>query len=255
MTERTRRLLEAVGVGAVGGLLAGATGAGVGALVGSVAGFTVPAAIVGALNGAISGWRAIYDWRSSHGYVAFALDSSWNLVMTTAALFSHGWSAVQRDAGYVPELSERHNRHVYRRGFARPGFATTLGNVVGGAGDVERERRARLVTDHEDVHVWQSRWFGPLFPALYGGWMIAGGAVGAVLWVVARRSRGDRWFATVESAAYHINPFEWWGYSRDDYWPPNGKIADFGWRHPCCRPMAVAKPHRPSGLAQWGRMR
>ena len=46
-----------------------------------------------------------------------------------------------------------------------------------------------MVTDHEDVHVWQGRWFGPLYPFLYGGWMLLGGAVGAVVWAVRRRDQ------------------------------------------------------------------
>ena len=243
MNDNTRRLLEAAGVATFGGVLAGA--------VGSTFGWAIPLAAVGAVNGAISGFRRIYDWRSVRGGLAFALDSTWSLFNTGTGLVANVVGMVQRDGGYVTELSERHNRHVYRRGFSFTGYATTLGNVIGGAADVERPRRARLITDHEDVHVWQARWFGPLFPVLYVGWMVVGGAAGIVYWAVARRKRGDSLFKTVESAAYHINPFEWWCYSRDGYWPPNGKLVDFGWREPCCKPMTVAKPDRPSGLAQF----
>jgi hypothetical protein len=238
-----RRLLETTAVGVFGGVFAGA--------VGSVVGFAVPAAVVGGLNGAISGWRRVYDWRCSDGLIAFTLDSTWALPMTSAGLVAQGAGLVLPASGYVPELSERHNRHVYRRGFRlRKGFAVTLGNVVSQAGEIERPRRARLVTDHEDVHVWQARWFGPGYPMLYIGWMVLGGAVGAIRWVSDRRKRGDRLFATIESAAYYLNPFEWWAYSRDDYWPPKGKVADFGWRRPCCAPLAAARPDRPSGVAQ-----
>jgi hypothetical protein len=45
----------------------------------------------------------------------------------------------------------------------------------------------------------------------------------------------------VESCAYYLNPFEWWAYSRDDYWPPKGKVADLGWKRPCCRPLSQVK--------------
>jgi hypothetical protein len=242
LTGSTRRLVEAAGVAALGAAFGGAVGAAVG--------LAVPAAVVGGLNGAISGWRGIYDWRCSDGLVAFTLDSTWGLPMTAAGLVAQAVSMVQ-PSGYVPGLSERHNRHVYRRGFGvRKGFAVTLGNVICQAGEVERPRRARLVTDHEDVHVWQSRWFGPAYPALYVGWMVLGGAAGAVRWVVDRRAKGDRLFSTIESAAYYLNPFEWWAYSRDDYWPPNGKVVDFGWRRPCCAPLTVARPGRLSGIAQ-----
>jgi hypothetical protein len=124
---------------------------------------------------------------------------------------------------------------VFRRGFVpRRGFAITIGNVVSGAGDTSLSRRRKLVTDHEDVHVWQARWFGPFYPLLYGGWMVAGGAVGIVLWVVKRRS--DRFARVVESCAYYLNPFEWWAYSRDGHWPPSGKLSGLGWRNPIVRP-------------------
>ncbi|MFN3256699.1 MAG: hypothetical protein ACE37B_13490 [Ilumatobacter sp.] len=230
---RRRRFAEALGVAAGGALFAGA--------VGSIVGATVPLAVVGGVNGAISGWRGIYEWGCSRGLIAFTLDSTWSLPMTTAGLVANTVGLVHPNSGYVPDLSERQNRHVYRRGFMpRKGFAITLGNVISGAGDVERPRRARLITDHEDVHCWQARWFGPLFPALYVGWMVVGGVGGAVIWLVARRS--DRFTEVVESSAYFLNPFEWWAYSRDDYWPPKGKVADFGWRRPCCRPLAIVRP-------------
>ena len=239
----TRRLAEAAGAAALGGMFAGAAG--------SVVGAAVPAAVIGGLNGTISGWRQTYDWKCFDGLVAFTLDSTWGLPMTGAGIVSQSVGLLLPSSGYVPELSERHNRHVYRRGFrVRKGFAVTLGNVISQAGDIERPRRARLVTDHEDVHVWQARWFGPAYPVLYVGWMLLGCAFGAIRWAADRRKRGDRLFATIESAAYYLNPFEWWAYSRDNYWPPSGKVPDFGWRQPCCPPLTAARPKRPSGIEQ-----
>lgn len=202
---------------------------------------TVVGAAVGALNGAVSGWRGIYEWGCSRGLVAFVLDSTWGLPMTAAGLFANAVGLAMPGSGYVEELSYRQNRHVHRRGFMpRKGFVITLGNVISGAGDVERPRRRRLITDHEDVHCWQARWFGPLYPLLYVGWTIVAGGAGAVLWVIARRR--DRFTAVVESSAYYLNPFEWWAYSRDDYWPPKGKVAGMGWSRPCCRPLAQVRP-------------
>ena len=230
-----RRLLEAVGVGASGAALAGATG--------GLVGLAVPASIVGALNGAIGGWRGVYEWSRTRGLVAFVLDSTWSLSMTAAGVFSQAVALVRPGSGYVADLSTRSNRHVYRRGLTpRRGYLITLGNVISGVGDVERPRRRRLVTDHEDVHCWQARWWGPLFPLLYVGWMLAGGIVGAVVWMVARRH--ERFTRVVESSAYFLNPFEWWAYSRDDYWPPSGKVDGFGWQRPCCRPLAAVRPDR-----------
>ena len=42
----------------------------------------------------------------------------------------------------------------------------------------------------------------------------------------------------VESFAYYLNPFEWWAYSRDDHWPPSGKLDGVGWRRPIVRSFA-----------------
>ena len=71
---------------------------------------------------------------------------------------------------YDESLSKRSNRHVYSRGFVvGRNFAVTVGNVVSGARDTSDESRRRLVTDPEDVHIWQSRIMGPIFPIVYRG--------------------------------------------------------------------------------------
>ena len=221
-------LLEAAAVGVVGGLL--------GAAAGGPFGIVVPLGAVGAANGMIAGWRRIYDWGCSTGPVAFVLDSTWALPMTAAALASQALGVLRGAPGYDASLSRRANRMVFRRGYVpRSGFAITIGNVVSGAGDTSLPRRRRLVTDHEDVHVWQARWFGPFYPVLYGAWMLAGGAAGIVVWVVKRRS--DPFAKVVESCAYYLNPFEWWAYSRDDHWPPSGKVRGLGWHRPIVRPL------------------
>jgi hypothetical protein len=133
-------------------------------------------------NGAITGWRRVYDWGCSTGrrvrprlHVGAADDLCRPVAQRSAQL--------RGAAGYDELLSRRSNRMVFRRGFVpRRGFAITIGNVVSGAGDTSLPRRRKLVTDHEDVHVWQARWLGPFYPVLYGAWMVAGGAIGIVLW-------------------------------------------------------------------------
>jgi len=222
-------LAETVATATAGAVLAGALG--------SALGVALPAAVVGGVNGAISGRRRIYDWGSATGVAAFALDSTWSLATTTAGLFAHGVAALRGDPQFSPEHSERCNRHVYGRGFqTRKGFAVTLGNVVNGAGDLTRPRRAKLVTDHEDVHVWQARTFGPTYPVLYLGWMVGGAAAGVVVWATARRDEPVS--KVIESCAYYLNPFEWWAYSRDDHWPPSGKVDQLGWKRPAVRSFA-----------------
>ena len=70
------------------------------------------------------------------GPLAFALDSTWALPTTAAALLAHAMAALQRRSdNHVVELSERCDRHVYVRGLTvRRGFMLTIGNVVNGAG-------------------------------------------------------------------------------------------------------------------------
>jgi hypothetical protein len=221
-------LLEAAAVGVLGAGLAGA--------VGSTFDAAVPLAVIGGANGAICGWRRVYDLGCSTGLVAVVLDSTWALPMTAAGLASQGLGLLRRRPEYDASLSRRSNRQVFGRGFVpRRGFAITVGNVISGAGDTSLPRRRRLVTDHEDVHVWQSRWFGPFYPLLYGSWMVLGGAAGMVVWLVGRRS--ERFAKVVESCAYYLNPFEWWAYSRHGHWPPSGKIAGLGWKRPIVRPL------------------
>ncbi len=220
-------LIEAAAVGVAGAVL--------GAAVGSPLGLAAPLGVIGAANGVITGWRRVYDWGCSTGPIAFVLDSTWALPMTGAALASQVLGVVRGAPGYDASLSRRANRMVFRRGFVpRSGFAITIGNVVSGAADTSLPRRRQLVTDHEDVHVWQARWFGPFYPLLYGGWMVAGGAAGMVVW--AARRRDESFARVVESCAYYLNPFEWWAYSRDDHWPPTGKVRGLGWRTPIVRP-------------------
>ena len=224
----------AFGAGGIGWLAGTWIHVSVGVAVGSVA----------AVNGAVCGWRGTYAWRRPSGWVAALLDSTWASLPVAGGLIAHLVAALRRCPA-ERSLGLRQNRHVYRDGLAlKRGFAFTMGNVISGAGDVDRPRRRRLVTDHEDVHVWQSRWFGPLDPLLYGVWAGGAAAAGCVLWLV--RGRRERLSHVVESLAYYTNPFEWWAYSRDDLWPPPGKLAGLGWRRSVVRPLAAtARRRRP----------
>ena len=202
------RVLEAAAAGAVGAAL--------GAGAGTIVGLSGPAAAVAATNGAISGFRQIYEWTSRKGRVAFVLDSTWALV-TTAASFVPQLVGMLTPGEYDESLSKRSNRHVYRRGFVvRRNFAVTVGNVVSGAGDTSDESRRRLVTDHEDVHVWQSRLMGPFFPIVYLGWMAIMAPVAVAGWL-RRRIAGDRstsLWAVVDRRAYWQHPLEQQAYLR-----------------------------------------
>ena len=232
---------EAVAV-ALGGALLGWE---FGRLLHPVVGFAM--AVVAGANGAIGGWRGVYGWRGTDGSLAFLLDSTWATPPVAVGLLTHVVALVSRRAGYEPSLSRRQHRHVYRRGARlKPGFALTVGNVISGAGNVDGPRRRKLITDHEGVHVWQARTFGPLYLPLYLAWSAGGALAGLVLWL--RRGRRQPLGKVVESCSYYLNPFEWWAYSRQDYWPPAGKVADLGWKRPAARPLAAVRAAR-AGLA------
>ena len=208
----------------------------VGGLMHSVVG--VAMALVAGANGAFSGWRHAYAWRSARGLVAFVLDSTWATIPVAAGLVAHVVALASDDrGGFECSLSYRQNRHVYRGGaHLQTGFALTVGNVISSAGDLSRARRRKLITDHEAVHIWQARWFGPLYVVLYLGWTGLGALVGVLLWL--RRGRREPLGQMVESCSYYLNPFEWWAYSRDNLWPPPGLTAGVGWRKPVVRPMS-----------------
>jgi len=228
-------------------LVVAAAGAGLGWVVGvllhPVVGTVM--AIVGGLNGAVSGWRRVYAWRTPEGVLAFLVDSTWASLPTAVGLLAH--LAAVRRGGYDASLSVRQNRHVYRRGaYLQRGMSLTIGNVISSAGDLGAASRRRLITDHEAVHVWQARAFGPLYLPLYGLWSGGGAVAGTILWV--RRGRREPVGKLIESCSYYLNPFEWWAYSRQDYWPPAGKVAGLGWKRPAARPLAAVRAAR-AGLA------
>lgn len=194
----TRRT-EAVAVGVAGATL--------GYLTGHAVGVGAPAAVVGGISGVLNGWRRIYCWRSPAGVAAFVLDHSWALATTFGSVVSHALNAVTGDPGYVPQMSERRGRQVYDRGLSlRRGFAMAMGNVVTGA-----RGRYRLVDDHEQVHIWQARLLGPLYPVAYVGWSVLATPLGVWRWW--RGGRVPSLTRHVDAVAYRANPFERWAYA------------------------------------------
>lgn len=207
-----------------------------GGLVGSLWGSPRLGALVGGLHGWLAGRRRIYEWHHRRGVAAFLLDHTWALPTTIGGTVAMTASAVRHrftdvDPGFDESLSLRRNRFVFRRGFVlRRGFALTVGTVVTGAGDANgdvTERRRRLVDDHEDVHVWQARLLGPLYPALYASWFVFG-ALFALGRRVSRRSSTSL-SDDVDTYAYYRNPFEWHAYTCDHNWPPAGVDPDSVW--------------------------
>ncbi len=216
------RLAEAAGLGALS------------AAVGGVAtlpiGLAPAGALIAGVNGCVCGWMGIYDLGSRKGWWAWLRDSTWALPTTGAGLLMMALQRLRSDADYRPDLSRRQNRITYGGGWrARRGFATSIGPVIVNAFDRQKlpeddprmARRRLLVTRHEQEHVEQARRWGPLFPALYSGWLI-GGVARALWW----KAKGDpsRLRDLVMTSSYFLNPFEKAAYRKDEYWPPAGVL-------------------------------
>ena len=191
--------------------------------------------------------RLAADLRAGAGRpasLAFVLDSTWALAddggrarrprrRRRAAATGAGIVAGAQRAGQPPRL---------RRGLpAAPRLRSSRSATRSTAPASRRRhvaaRRQQLVTDHEDVHVWQGRWFGPLYPLLYVGWMVAGGAVGArrLGGAPARRAASARSSrrAPTTSTRSSGGPTAATG-----SWPPPAKVAGLGWQPPVVRPFS-----------------
>ncbi len=233
------RLAEAALASGLGGLS--------GWLIGLVFGFEMWSASIAGVNGLLSGLFGIYEWRTRRGWLAILLDSTWGLVGTTQALALHVANVFVPRSDYLEAQSYRRNRHVYDRGVRlRGAFALAGGNVISnGGGHVglvghspASDRRRRFVTAHEELHIWQSRIFGPLFQATYLIWMVAGAVAGIIISPFAKGSI----LSVVETVAYYNNPFEYWAYRRDEHWPPNGADDQIAWG---ARRRSSTQNHRP----------
>jgi len=212
-------------------------GAVLGGIVGSIWSSPRLGAVLGGVHGWLAGRRRIYEWRHRRGVVAFLLDHTWALPTTIGGTVAMLAAELRRvitgvDPEFDESLSQRRNRFVFGRGFVlRRGFALTVGTVVTGAADAQgviTERRRRLVDDHEDVHVWQARLLGPLYPALYASWFVVGALFALVRRAIKRSTvpLAD----DVDTFAYYRNPFEWHAYTCDRNWPPAGVDRDTVWR-------------------------
>lgn len=223
-------------------ILAGAAGAGLALAIGRIvddwfgtAWVAPAAAATGAINGILSGSRGVYAWTEPTGVAAFALDSTWALPGTAAGVALNGVNSLIPASGYSDSYSYRKNRHVFARGLAlRKSFATTLGNVVTnaclGRGDEVADHH-ELLELHEELHIWQQRWFGPIYQVGYAIWGIVGVAVGGVYGMLSRRrlQEGVKIWRLVETAAYYDNPFEYWAYRKQGRWETCGAHPALKW--------------------------
>lgn len=224
------RAVEAVVVGGMGAAL----GAGLGSLIGErwvICTF----AIVAGLNGLVTGAMGMYRWSGIDGWAAFVADSTWGLFGVALALVLHIANAFRGSPMWVVDMCRRTNRFVYEKGVAfKRGFALAQGNVISNAGGrvglrgegADVAKRRSFVVAHEGIHVLQSRIFGPLYQLIYVAWLILGGLAGVAVWFIRDRQNFGQ---IVETFAYYNNPFEYWAYNNDNYWPPRGAHKAYAW--------------------------
>jgi RHS repeat-associated protein len=197
-----------------------------GFLVGGPVGFVVGAAM-GGMNGLIGGMMNIYDWGDWRGWAAFLSDSTWGLVGTTLGNVVHIVNLFWPNSNYNYSLSARQNRHVYEGGmYVKNGFAFAMGNVISNAAQNGAGVNLSFLANHEELHIWQSRIFGPLFQTTYVVWAVGGFIVANIVWLT---DTSQDWGSLVETAAYYDNPFEYWAYKNDNNWPPAGADPALTW--------------------------
>lgn len=218
-------------------LMVGAAAAALGWAVGVVIGGGWPALVatsVAGVNGVIAGAVGLYSWNRAKGWAFFVLDATWGLFGNLLALALHVVN-LRGDSGYVLDMCRRTNRHVYEGGVGlRADFALALGNVISNAGGRvglrgESDRvanRRKFVVAHEGLHVLQNRLFGPLYQILYVAWMIVFAVVGLLIWLLRERRQLGK---IIETLTYYNNPFEYWAYRNDGYWPPKGVHPRYAW--------------------------
>ena len=216
--DTSLNVLESVLVGLVGANIGLATQGPVGG-------------VMGGLNGVISGAKQIYDWTSWTGWATFVADSSWGLLGTELGTLIHVINLFYgNDRKYRNDLSFRQNRHVYDGGFAiDSAFSFTQGNVTsnlaGGVGGVNSGPDYDALLNHESLHIFQNRLFGPVYLITYGAWLIVGGVLGGILGIFASQP----WTTSVEDVAYYDNLWETWAYKVKGPDPSSHHGGDLSW--------------------------
>jgi hypothetical protein len=159
---------------------------------GSAAGTGVADAAINDANLLIQRDLGIYNFRDWRGWAAFLLDYTWGFPGTA---LGYGVQAINafypNSGGYDPAFSALVGSHIYRGGIGLPGFATTTGNVTThlGTGPGADD----LMINHEEVHVWQNRIFGPLFQTVTPPGRLAATSWGRATGCCTRPTTGSAW--------------------------------------------------------------
>ena len=155
---------------------------------------------LGAFTGMMDGLWRIHRWKGA-GVLTFLLDVTWGLGGIANGALLHlvnfAW------AGHADE--PRTAAHRYRSGFRfKSGFAFTQGAVMSNNTDGP----GTALYNHERVHIWQNRTFGPLFTLTYLGWM----AIMFLPGVIVGAATGAGLGKGIEQYCYFNNPWEAWAY-------------------------------------------
>ena len=236
MQENAKRfnvsILETILSGSIGALLGGGTvwlvltvvpffsdlkGNAIGIMIGLLG------AIVSGSNGIISGQRQTYQWQSLLGWLAFFADSTWAIIGTAFTLLLLLLGSRSRTALYQREYSRRQNRWIYEGGFGLGGISQTFGLLAritprqlipAEMGDPEIIFRAAV--QHETLHIWQNRLFGPVLYGSYLLWLPFGAVLGCLLGLFVKQPL----LLSMWDMAYYNNPWETWAWRW--YGPPKG---------------------------------
>jgi hypothetical protein len=171
---------------------------------------------VGAGAGFFDGFRRTHNW-TGLGVVTFLADMTWGLPLTVHALALHLINTIFSTAADEP----RRGATRYLGGFRIKGtFAFTQGSVLSNLKVLPGDS----LYEHEQVHVFQNRLFGPLFWMTYFGWLILFGFIGSIVWLI-RRNAVNAWGTPYASAipmwwGYFNNPWELWAYTKN----PDGRL-------------------------------
>jgi hypothetical protein len=177
--------------------------------------FSLVGGAVGGGNGAISGGKQIYQWQHVGGWLAFLLDSTWALMGTMATLVLLLLRPLSPTALYQREYSQRQNRIIYEGGFGLSGLSQTFGplaritprvRIPAAMGDPEAIFREAV--QHETLHIWQNRLFGPVLYTSYLLWLPLGAVLGCLLGLLVKQPL----LLSILDMAYYNNPWEAWAW-------------------------------------------
>jgi hypothetical protein len=69
------------------------------------------------------------------------------------------------------------------------------------------------LNDHEALHTFQSRLFGPIFQITYVAWLVVGGLLAIIIIGPIAAAAGEDYGETIMDVAYRDIPWETWAYS------------------------------------------